>query len=297
MTAGFPSTTVTSLASFGTGLPPGETGLAGYAVRDPSTGRRTTLIGWETSTPPRVWQPHPTHFERITAAGCPAVFVGRRRFKDSAMTTASLRGAVFRGADSPLDRVEAAVQASRSGGVVYVYWGEIDKAGHEHGWQSWPWLHALEELDQSMAALRRALPASAALWLTSDHGMVDATAASTFDLADDPGMRQAVEIVAGEARAMHLYGPAPELIASSLRESLAERAWVLTKAEAVAEGLFGDHVSAHADQILGDVIVIAAGETAVVDSHTASPASLAMIGQHGSLTAAEMEIPLIEIPA
>ena len=39
ITAGVPSTTVTSLASLGTGLPPGQHGMVGYTSRVPSTGR------------------------------------------------------------------------------------------------------------------------------------------------------------------------------------------------------------------------------------------------------------------
>ena len=39
LTAGFPSTTATSLASVGTGLPPGAHGLAGYTVREPGHRR------------------------------------------------------------------------------------------------------------------------------------------------------------------------------------------------------------------------------------------------------------------
>ena len=39
ITAGVPSTTVTSLASLGTGLVPGQHGMVGYTSRVPATGR------------------------------------------------------------------------------------------------------------------------------------------------------------------------------------------------------------------------------------------------------------------
>jgi len=38
LTAGFPSTTVTSLGSLGTGLPPSAHGMLGYQVAIPGTG-------------------------------------------------------------------------------------------------------------------------------------------------------------------------------------------------------------------------------------------------------------------
>ncbi|MDP9403282.1 MAG: alkaline phosphatase family protein, partial [Actinomycetota bacterium] len=43
LTAGFPSTTATSLASLGTGLPPGEHGLSGYTSWVDELGE---TVGW-----------------------------------------------------------------------------------------------------------------------------------------------------------------------------------------------------------------------------------------------------------
>ena len=42
---------------------------------------------------------------------------------------------------------------------------------------------------------------------------------------------------------------------------------------------------------VGDVVVFARGRTAVVDSASQSPGSIALVGVHGSLTAAEMLVP------
>jgi predicted AlkP superfamily pyrophosphatase or phosphodiesterase len=296
MPTGFPSTTATSLATFGTGLPPGATGMAGYSVRDPATKRRTTLIGWESATAPERWQPHPTVFETLAEAGHPAVFVGERRFHRSALTAASLRGARFVGAGGLTARVAAAAEAARQPGtVVYLYWGEIDKAAHTYGWHSWEWLRAVEALDSSMAQLRAGLPRTAALWLTADHGMVDAESSTRIDVAAEPTLAKGLDLMAGEARAVHLYGPDPEAIAQRWRTRLGPSAWVLTQAEAGAAGLFGPSLDPRVAPIVGDVVVAAAGTTTIVDSRWAAPAALAMIGHHGSLTAQEMEIPLIEV--
>lgn len=54
LTAGFPATTATSLASVGTGLPPGGHGLTGYAVRDPDTGELMNQLRWRPWTPARL---------------------------------------------------------------------------------------------------------------------------------------------------------------------------------------------------------------------------------------------------
>jgi hypothetical protein len=285
------------LGTFGTGLPPGLTGLAGYSLRDPATGRRTSLIGWETTTPPEEWQPHPTYFQHLAAMGEPATFIGQRRFHGSPMTVACLRGARFVPAGDPSDRVAAAVEACARGGVVYLYWGELDKAGHAQGWQSRRWVEGLEELDRAMADLRAGLPATVALWVTADHGMVDTDPNSAIDVAAHPALTEGVTTVAGEARAVHVYGEGPGEIAERWRGTLGDGAWVMTKTQAVGLGLFGPRVADRVLPMLGDVIVAVNGLRAIVDSRTATPASLEMVGQHGSLTAAEMDVPLIDVPS
>jgi hypothetical protein len=64
----------------------------------------------------------------------------------------------------------------------------------------------------------------------------------------------------------------------------------------VGHALFG----AVSEQVLpriGDVIVAMRENFAIVDSRTARPALLALLGLHGSLTPAEVAIPLLQVPA
>src|SRR4051794_41011172 len=73
LTAGFPSTTVTSLASIGTGLPPGEHGLTGYTTYMADADAVVNWLAWRSVGPgvdlrdqlvPEVVQPAPTVWER-----------------------------------------------------------------------------------------------------------------------------------------------------------------------------------------------------------------------------------------
>ncbi|MDR2454151.1 MAG: alkaline phosphatase family protein [Bifidobacteriaceae bacterium] len=296
---GFPSTTVASLGSFGTGLSPGQTALAGYSLRDPATGRRAVLIKWDTPTAPRVWQPEATLFERLAAAGHPAAFIGEARFENSSMTLSSLRGARFRpDGNTAQGRVAAALAAARKGeGLVYLYWGELDKVGHAKGWQSPDWAAALERLDRSMADLAARLPAGWELWLTADHGMIDiGGGAPVWDVRDHPALAEGVDLIAGEARAVHVYTRQPEAVAQRWRGLLGPGAWVLTKAEAVAAGLFGP-VAERVLPYLGDVVAAMAGRGIVLDTPGQGPGPAEMVGHHGSLTAPEMAVPLLRWPA
>jgi hypothetical protein len=60
LAAGFPSTTATSMGTFGTGLPPGAHGLVGYEVLVPGEDRLLNELSWEDGPDPRRWQPQPT---------------------------------------------------------------------------------------------------------------------------------------------------------------------------------------------------------------------------------------------
>jgi hypothetical protein len=295
---GFPSTTVASLGSLGTGLPPGSTALAGYSLRDPSTHRLATLIKWDTPTAPQVWQPHRTLFERMDSAGRPATFIGEARFAGSALTAAALRGARFAPAPkSAKGRVDAAVAcADGSDGLIYLYWGDLDKAGHAYGWQSAKWTEALEDLDLGLRQLVDRLPRGWEVWLTADHGMVDVTGATQWDVAKEPALAAGVDLVAGEARAVQLYTREPQAVADRWQTFLGEAAWVLTKAECARLELFGPLDSRVSDYV-GDVVVAMADRYTVVDSRSQGPGVLEMVGHHGSLTSREMRIPLLRIPA
>lgn len=291
----FPSTTATAMGTFGTGEPPGRTAMLGYTVRDPATGRLGNLVSWTDLPSAQVWQPCTTVFERTAAAGVPVTSVGPARFEGSGLTSAALRGAAYRRAERLAERVDATVATLRRPGLAYLYWGDVDKAGHHHGWGSWQWGDALTEVDAELARLARSLPAGTLLVVTADHGMVDVDPALRRDVAADAALRQDVLVVAGEPRALQLHvadGAHPEVVADRWRTELGETAVVLTRAQAVDAGWFGA-VDAHVRPVVGDVVVAMTGAATVVDSRTQTAQSVALLGVHGSVTAREVLVPLL----
>ncbi len=294
LTTTFPATTATAIGSFGTGLRPGQTGLLGYTVRDPGTGRLGTMVSWTDLPDPAVWQPAPSVLAQMVTAGVAVTSVGPRRFEGSGLTRAALRGAAYRGADSPDDRVAAVLDALRRPGVAYLYWGDVDQTGHKTGWDSWQWGDALAGVDASLAALARRLPRGTVLAVTADHGMVNHDPAQRWDAATDPVLSQDVELVAGEPRALHVHlrpGTAPEEARDRWRDRLGEAALVVTRAHAVADGWFGPVVRPEMLPVVGDLVVAMRGRATVVDSRTQTPESIALVGVHGSLTPTEMMVP------
>jgi len=300
LSAGFPSTTATSMGTFGTGLPPGAHGLVGYEVLVPGEDRLLNELSWDNGPDPRLWQPRRTVFERAVADGVTVTRIGPGFFDGSGLTNAALRGGGFTAARSLEARVDSALAAVRASkrALVYLYWGELDKVGHVHGCQSWEWGDELELIDRSLARLVAGVPSDTSVHITADHGMVDSPHALRIDLAHDDVLAADIRHVGGEARSLQLYceqGAAGDVLAT-WRERVGARAWVLSRDEAVAQGLFGG-VSERVLPRIGDVIVAMRDNFAIVDSRTARPALLALLGLHGSLTAAEMAIPLLQVPA
>jgi Type I phosphodiesterase / nucleotide pyrophosphatase len=295
VTAGFPATTATSLASLGTGKPPGQHGMLGLKVLVPGRNFLLNALNWDSRVDPRSWQPLPTLFERATAAGIAAVHVARGSFRGTALTTAALRGAELWPADTAGALVAQAAAALAGNGRAFViaYYGDLDNTAHRFGVGSDAWYYQLAHVDKLAEQLAQALPSGTCLYVTADHGIVDVGPEDKLDVDAMPELRAGLALFGGEPRARHLYarrGAAADVLAA-WREALGDRAWVLPREEAIKEGWFGPVDGAMADRI-GDVVVAPAGSLALVATK-AEPGESALFGMHGSLTASEQLVPAL----
>lgn len=339
-----PSTTAAALTTLATGVYPGAHAMVGYAVRDPllrgqlgaghvpKAGDVFDLITFKNSShDPLAWQSVPTLIERANAkakAGygsqLGAVSIGRSKFAGSGLSLAAWRGFKHIGVDALDQRPYQAYRAIKEGAkLVYLYVGELDHAGHNHGWHSDKWLQALEALDAMVGQLFRRLPAGTRIVLTADHGMVDTDRHHRIDLAKEKELAKDVVAVAGESRFLQLYVPddvasAPaagspglgvagprgacgvvenngreelaQSVAKRWAEFLGDRAiWVGTDPAPLMGPL-----SPGARAAVGDVLVALNDNWTVVDSRVQSFHATQLIGVHGSLTPAELEVPLIK---
>lgn len=296
----FPSTTAAALASLGTGLAPGQHGMVGYDVLDPEQDKVVNLLGnWDPGVDPLAWQPFPTVLER--AAGHAAVTtVSLPQFGDSPMTRAALRGGNFVSATTSHARTAAAAEALAAPGpaLMYFYLNELDKAGHRYGCQSEQWEHQLEELDATMKRLDASLPAGTTILLTADHGMLDVPEHQRIDFSADPQLVEGVRHTAGEPRMVHLYlengadAGARDRLLGAWRARFGTRIWAFTREDAIAAGLFGP-VRRGVEGRIGHVMIAARDELALYDTRRVRPTAMEVVGQHGSLTKAEREVPLL----
>jgi hypothetical protein len=293
-TVGVPSTTATSLTSLGTALTPGTHGVVGFTSRIPGTDNLLNALLWSKSVDPREWQPHTTALARLAAAGVHTTVVNKREFAGSGLTMAGQRGAEFVGADKVGERMAAVLSASCLGpSLVYLYDGDLDWTGHRYGVASTSWQLQLSMIDAAAEQLRETLPDDVRIVVVADHGMVDSPPEARIDVDEHHALMDGVVVLGGEARFRHVYcqGGAVDDVVAAWRCVVEERAEVLTRDEGIARGWFGA-VTPTVRPRLGDVLVAARGDFSVM-STSAFPYETRLVGLHGSLTSAEMLIPVL----
>jgi hypothetical protein len=299
LTAGFPATTVTSLCSLGTGLPPGEHGMLGLTLAVPGTGMLFNCLRWTLpdglTMDPEQWQPAPTVYQRAAEAGIEPVYVAPAEYEGTGLTRAVYRGVRYVPADTVDERVLRTHEAMRARSAhVTVYYGGLDSAGHLSGWGGEQWLRQLAIVDDMARRLAEGLPPGSALYVTADHGMINAT--EKIDAEAVPELTEGVALIGGEARARHVYAApgAASHVLDAWRETLRGKAWVASRQEAVESGWFGPRVRDAWLGRIGDVVAVPYADLAIT-APTNNPVEAAFVGYHGSMTPAEQHVPLLEV--
>jgi len=302
LSVGFPSTTAAGLAAVGTGCRSGEHGMVGYTFRMGDAGV-VNALQWRQhpagedlrdAQPPEHVQPLPTTFERAAATGFAVNVVSNAQFAGSGLTRAVLRGARYVGVHGLGDLAAGVQRAVAAGGFCYGYHGDLDLIGHLHGPGSTAWRLQLRQVDRLVESVVEGLPTGGLLAVVADHGMVGVGDADRVDVDADAALLDGVDAVGGEARARHVYAAAgaADAVLAAWRETLGDRAWVVSRDEAVAAGWFGPRVPDRVLERIGDVVAAGRGRTVLV-RRAAEPVESGLVGHHGSLTTAEQLVPLL----
>lgn len=298
--SGFPTTTASALTTLTTGVLPGEHGLIGYSVLDGDRDRVVKqLSGWDAGMRPDTWQRSSTVFERAAEHGVTSIAVGPKRYSSSGLTQAILSGARYESAERLGDRFDRAREVAEStrASLVYLYVPELDMIAHRAGWESDEWTAALEELDGEVRRLVDRLPSDVGLLVTADHGIIDVGERKRIVFGDRSELVDGIRHVAGEPRCLQLHfdtdAPADlrDATLAAWRAAEADRAWVVTRDEAVSAGWFGE-VDPVVLPRIGDVLVAARRGVVYYDGRDTGGAPGSMIGQHGSWSSEETQVPL-----
>jgi Type I phosphodiesterase / nucleotide pyrophosphatase len=152
----------------------------------------------------------------------------------------------------------------------------------------------LRQVDRLVESLIERLPPGGLLAVVADHGMVAADPTASVDLDSAATLADGVEAIGGEPRARHVYTTAGATadVLDAWRETLGDRAWVVTREQAIDAGWFGPDVAERVRPRIGDVVA-AARDSAVLVRRTVEPMESALVGHHGSMTDAEQLVPLL----
>lgn len=300
-----PTTTGAALTSLLTGVVPGRHGLLGYRQLDVETGRvLSTLTDWDEIADPQRWMRAKPLTLTAQEMGLRPVVIGRPAHERSGLTKALLAGAQFRTGTDIAARFEELTALLRIGETRfhYLYIDELDRAGHQFGWQSDQWEHALEELDAQLARFAAQLTSDVECVLTADHGIIDVPSHRHVLMDEQPGLLDGVWKIGGEPRFRHLYLKRDDSkrdaqrLADAWREREGERSFIATRTEVIECEWFGELAPGLSDRI-GDVVVAARKHVAYYTSRAEDLASRRMVGQHGGISDQELIVPLVSVKA
>jgi hypothetical protein len=284
-----PSTTATALTSLATGLTPGEHGVVGYRID--VHGQVLNVLRWSTSEGDARRRIPPGEFQPVAPfLGVNAPVVTKAEFLWSGFSAAHLAGVRHVGYRVPSTMVVEVRRLLRAGEpFIYAYYDGVDKVAHEYGLDE-HFDAELKAVDRLVGDLLGVLPPGAVMVVTADHGQVDCR-----DGAQPvaPAVAALIERQSGEGRFRWLHaiqGAAPDLLDAAV-DAHSDVAWVVGRAQVEDEGWLGPRLSPQAAERLGDVAVVARDAVSFDDPSDTGP--YALVARHGSLTSAEMLVPLL----
>ena len=286
-----PSTTACVLTTLVTGRVPAEHGVVGYRVA--LEGDVMNVLQWSVrgaDVRMRMRAPEFQPFEPFPGATGPVPVVTRHDYGPTGFTAAHLgRGELHRW-HTPAGLVTAVRQLVSVGSpFVYAYYEGIDKVAHAQGLGDY-FDDELRAVDRLVGDVLAALPPGAVLVVTADHGQVDV--GESVEVLG-PEIMQEVTLLSGEGRFrwLHVRAGASDDVAQAASALHGDVAWVRTKEQIIDENWLGGVPSAAVAARLGDVALVPFAPTAFLDP--ADTGELRLKARHGSLTPAEMLIPLL----
>jgi predicted AlkP superfamily pyrophosphatase or phosphodiesterase len=285
-----PTTTAVALTSLTTGFSPTIHGLMGYRL-SVGTDEVLNVLHWRingkdarSTLPPYSFQPIPAF------RGSKVPVVVKSGFPSSGFTSAHLQGAVFHTWQMPsVIGVEVSELLSKGETFIYVYYDGIDKVAHEWGLDS-HYKAELKACDGIVEELIERLPKGCALVLTSDHGQVQVDQPV---IVPDSNIMDMVSFISGEGRFrwLHANQGAQKQLLEYTTDLFSDVAWVMSRDELVQSEWFGKQASKQFVERLGDVALVSHEPVAFMDPGDIR--EMQLLARHGSLTAAEMWVPLL----
>ncbi len=286
-----PSTTACALTTLVTGRTPAEHGVVGYRVAldgDVMNVLQWTVGGADARTRVRApeFQPCPP----FPGATEPVPVVTRYDYGPTGFTAAHLGRAPLHRWHTPAGLVTAVRELADAGTpFTYAYYEGIDRVAHAEGLGQY-YDDELRAADRLVGDVLDALPPGVVLVVTADHGQVE-VGANVEVLG--PEIMEDVTLISGEGRFrwLHVRPGATGGVADTATALHGDTAWVRTKEQIIEDGWLGGVPGPRVSARLGDVALVPFEPIAFLDP--ADTGEQRLRARHGSLTEAEMLVPLL----
>jgi len=307
LTSVFPSTTASAITTYMSGDPPARHGLTGWHM----WFRELGVVG-----APLPFHERGSHNDlQQWGLGAPALFgtrsllaqIRRRSFVihpeslcGSAYTKAHSGPATVVGYKKLTDMLEQLARISRTSNrsYSYAYWPQLDALSHKYGSQSSRCAHHLQNLDQAIAGLAAQLRGTGTVLLVcADHGFIDTRPQTRIGLHDHPQLQQMLLLpLCGEPRTVFCYvrNGADDEFNSYLAQELPHACEVHRSTDLLDQGYLGpgpEHSALRSR--LGSHTLLMKDNYCLYDRVANENQPFTLIGVHGGMSAAELQVPLI----
>lgn len=303
----FPTTTVSAITSFMTGLTPQEHGLLGYIQFLREIGTIMNMIDFSypgmsnvsyDTLVKRKLKRLPNVFQNIKKEGNYAGILTGSNIANSGLSFLIQKDAnvlTYYTLGDMFALIEKNLQKEFKG-VLFVYYGMLDGLGHKKGPNSNSYEKEAEYLLKELKNLiEKYKNKNTKVFITADHGMVEIPRDNNVYMGDE--LRRFLRLPpTGEMRMMYLYLKPNKR--NQLKEFLSERFEnrfeLIDSREALSEGYFGvGRLNPESINRIGDLVLVTRQNYAFTYLYTGGEDKLQ--GMHGSLTDDELYVPLIII--
>lgn len=302
-----PATTAAAVTTLATGASPAEHAILGWHLHLPDLGLVGTILPFVTRTDTPIAPPE-FDLEKYLALPAPLATIPGRRVLISQGDIPTSRTSMaqpwwterrsFENLDGLLRQLRAFAR-SRGRASAYAYWPLYDSLCHEHGPAGRIPARHLAELDILLARLQRTLAGTGTLLLvTADHGHMQTH--TPLNLAGIPGFYDTLAALpSGDARMVQCFvRPArvKDFLRLTRRPPLRGTCACIRHAEILRAGLLGPG-KPHPALLnrLGDYTLFAAPGHAFLYPPALSTCNPVKRGNHGGLSADELDVPLFVV--
>lgn len=210
----------------------------------------------------------------------------------------NIKRTAYRDIEDAFAQLATSLQQDQTPGFHYLYLPQLDSLMHRQGCHSHAVQTLFTQLDTAFTQLADiADQTDSAILLTADHGFIDTPRARQISLDEDfPALyAMLAHPLSGERRAVfcHIKPGLREAFIGQARQQLGHACWVVDSRQLLEARAFGPgQPHPQLASRCGDVTLLARADWSIRDT-LPHEKPLYLPGQHGGVSAAEMNVPLI----